>query len=38
LVKANHGDRTIELPGGATLTLKRGVLTFSRRTSTRAKA
>ena len=38
LVKANHGDRTIELPGGATIKLKRGVLRFSRRTSTRAKA
>ncbi|HEX6188549.1 MAG TPA: tRNA lysidine(34) synthetase TilS [Pyrinomonadaceae bacterium] len=38
LVTQNRGGRTIELPGGATVSSKRGLLTFNLRTSTNTKA
>lgn len=38
LVTQNRGGRTIELPRGASVSRKRGLLTFNRRTSRRAKA
>lgn len=38
LVTENRGGRTIELPGGATVSRKRGLLSFKRRTSNRIKA
>lgn len=38
LVTQNRGGRTIELPGGSTVSRKSGLLTFNRRTSTDTKA
>lgn len=38
LVTQNRGGRTIELPGGSTVSCKSGRLTFNRRTSTNTKA
>lgn len=38
LVTQNRGGRTIELPGGATVSGKKGRLTFDSRTSTKTKA
>ena len=38
LVTQNRGGRTIELPGGSTVSSKSGRLTFNRRTSSNAKA
>jgi len=38
LVTQNRGGRTIELPGGSTVSRKSGLLTFNRRTSTDSKA
>src|SRR5688572_25287172 len=38
LVTQNRGGRTIELPGGSTISSKSGRLTFNGRTSTRTKA
>ena len=38
LVTQNRGGRTIDLPGGSTVSCKSGRLTFNRRTSTNTKA
>jgi tRNA(Ile)-lysidine synthase len=38
LTTDNRGGRTIELPGGSTVSFRRGLLTFNGRTSARAKA
>ena len=38
LVTQNRGGRTIELPGGATVSRKSGLLTFNAKTSTDTKA
>jgi tRNA(Ile)-lysidine synthase len=38
LVTQNRGGRTIELPGGSTVSRKSGLLTFNRRASTGTKA
>jgi tRNA(Ile)-lysidine synthase len=38
LVTQNRGGRTIELPGGSTVSRKSGLLTFNQRTSVRKKA
>ncbi|HEX5704976.1 MAG TPA: tRNA lysidine(34) synthetase TilS [Pyrinomonadaceae bacterium] len=38
LVTQNRGGRTIELPGGSTVSCKSGLLTFNRRTSKSRKA